>query len=218
MSCSADELRFLYPQLQKIDPKEWASQWASLYDGYDEQDYWSLINKDGLLTASDFELMGRWKDNAPKESDRWKANVATVAYDVWIEAANHPPKCPSDEDVADFLRSWSERKYRSGKSGQKSFGLARATTLLHFISAGRFPIFDSRVVEAIGWLLGIEPSNTVASYLVCCPLLEQLAAVCGTSDAAGRRKLDKALFAFGKWMADNAHLFRCALGRRRRKR
>lgn len=211
-------MRFLYPQLQEMDPKEWATLWASLYDGYDEGDYWLLINKSGALAAPDFELMGRWKDNAPKESDRWKPNVATVAYDVWINAASDLPKCPDVNDVAEFLSNWSERKFRSGKSGLKSFGLARATTLLHFISAGRFPIFDSRVTQATGWLLGLEPPNTVESYLICCPLLEQISAACGASDAAGRRKLDKALFAFGKWMADNAHLFRCALGRRRRKR
>jgi hypothetical protein len=207
MAPGENQLTFLYPQLQEIDPKEWVSRWAAHYDGYDDGDYWLLINKGGSLSSPDFELMGRWKDNAPKSSDRWKPNVAMVAYDVWAEAANDPPGCPDKDDVAGFLGNWSEKKYRAGKSGPKSFGLARATTLLHFLSAGRFPIFDSRVVEAIGWLLGTEPTNTAEAYLICCPLLNNIAEICGASDAEGRRKLDKAMFAFGKWISSNKELF-----------
>ncbi|HLI62367.1 MAG TPA: hypothetical protein VKV05_03125 [Terriglobales bacterium] len=203
MAADKNQFTFLYPQLQEIDPKKWVSRWAAHYDGYDDDDYWRLIHKQGPLSYEDFELMGRWKDNAPKGSDKWKPNVAMVAYDVWMEAADKLRVCPERNDVASFLSKWSEKKFRAGKGGPKSFGLARATTLLHFLSAGQYPIFDSRVIEAIGWLRGTETTNTVEAYLSCCPLLENIAEACGVSDAEGRRKLDKAMFAFGKWISNN---------------
>jgi len=65
-----------------------------------------------------------------------------------MKAAQELPKCPDGSDVADFLDNWSGRTYTDvfEKKGpvEKHFGLARATTLLHFVSGGRFPICDSR--------------------------------------------------------------------------
>ena len=79
-----------------------------------------------------------------------------------------------------------------------TFGLSRASTLLHFICGGKeYPIFDSRVRTAAGRLLGRrELSDSIPEYLeVYCPLFTKLAELCGTQDDP--RKLDKALFMFG---------------------
>jgi hypothetical protein len=121
-----------------------------------------------------------------------------VAYTIWRQAAKDLPVCPDESHVAGFLADWSERKYMDHfKSGivQKRFGLSRATTLLHFLSGGRFPIFDSRVRKAMTRLLGSRVPNTVHWYLDSfCPLVLEIAALCGTEDL---RMVDKALFSYG---------------------
>src|ERR1700686_291859 len=78
----------------------------------------------------------------------------------------------------------------------KRFGLSRATTLLHFIRGGRFPIFDSRVVVAITRLSGLPAEYTVRWYVdKCCQMFSELAAACGSLDDV--RAVDRALFCYG---------------------
>jgi len=97
------------------------------------------------------------------------------------------------------LEDWANRTYTDKfKNGlrKKRFGLSRATTILHFVSGGRYPIFDSRVKAAMARLLG-QPKlpDTVASYLDSyLPLFNELAEQCETLDL---RMLDKALFSYG---------------------
>jgi hypothetical protein len=115
-----------------------------------------------------------------------------------MQAATERPACPNDSGVADFLRDWSERRYAdtfTNKAVEKRFGLSRATTLLYFLSGGRFPIFDSRVRRAIRLLHGTGVSNTVQGYVTSyVPLFMNIAAACRTTDLRG---LDRALFAYG---------------------
>jgi hypothetical protein len=78
---------------------------------------------------------------------------------------------------------------------KKHFGLSRATTLLHFISGGRYPIFDSRVRKAMTRLLNCPVPKTGRWYLDSYrPLFSEVAALCGTEDF---RMVDKALFSYG---------------------
>jgi hypothetical protein len=118
---------------------------------------------------------------------------------VWKEAAQELPKCPEESDVAAFLKDWANRTYMDefkAKPVKKHFGLARASTLLHFISGGHFPIFDSRVRRAVARLRDEHvPSNDVGGYLHFCPLFKELATLCKTE--ADPRMLDKALFSYG---------------------
>ena len=179
-------------------PQEWLRVWASRYQGYDENEYGNLIGKHQSLLTEDFRRIGKWKDDATTE-DQWKPNVASVAYLIWEQAAEELPKCPEEGEIAAFLEDWSNRAYTDiFKNGprKKHFGLSRATTLLHFVSGGRYPIFDSRVKTAFARLLG-RPKlpDTVSSYLDSyVPLLKELADHCETNDF---RMLDKALFSYG---------------------
>jgi hypothetical protein len=54
------------------------------------------------------------------------------------------PRCPENEHVAEFLVYWSEKRFwaatRMGRRLEKRFGLSRATTLLHFVSGGRYQV------------------------------------------------------------------------------
>ena len=176
----------------------WADQYPSSY--YDNDRYRELIAKakNKSLSSTDFERIGKWKDGASTES-QWKPNVASVAYLIWKQTAKESPKCPQESEAAGFLEDWSNRPYTDVfKNGarKKHFGLSRATTLLHFISGGRYPIFDSRVKTALARLLG-QPklAGTVSSYLErYIPLFKELADLCGPNDF---RMLDKALFTYG---------------------
>ena len=96
-----------------------------------------------------------------------------------------------------FLESWSRRAYTNVyqiRSAEKHFGLSRATTLLHFLSGGRLPIFDSRVRRSMNRLLGSPVLNTVPWYLDSyCPAFSEMAALC---DAQDLRTVDMALFSY----------------------
>jgi hypothetical protein len=143
-----------------IAPQEWLRLWAERYPekDYDHEEYRDLIAKHGSLLADDFKRIGKWKDGARTEG-KWKPNVASVAYPIWIQAASEVPKCPQKRAIVDFLHDWSNREYTDNfatGSVEKRFGLSRATTLLQFISGGRFPIFDSRVRQATRRLLTLS--------------------------------------------------------------
>jgi hypothetical protein len=144
--------KFLIPEVRDGAPQDWLRVWASRYPpDYDPMEYGDLIQiaKGKSLSAKDFERIGKWKDNANSEN-RWRPHVASVAYQIWMQATEELPKCPDGEEsgVAAFLNDWSGRAYTDlykNRRLEKHFGVSRATTLLHFVSGGRFPIFDSRV-------------------------------------------------------------------------
>jgi len=194
------QFKFLVLEMRGHTPQEWLKWGAKRYDDQqgDDPEYRDLIEKHKLLLADDFRRIGKWKDGAATEG-RWKPNIASVAYLVWEQAAEELPKCPEESAVAAFLENWSDREYtdefRNGQKRKKHFGVPRATTLLHFISGGRYPIFDARVRTAIARLLGQpELPNTVRSYVDSLPLFQELAEQCEAQDF---RMLDKALFSYG---------------------
>ena len=182
---------------KSVTPRVWLRVWAAQYPGqkYDlEHDRLVALTQ---KEPADFERIGKWKD-AASSAAKWKANVASVAYVVWMEAASERPSCPTDDTIAAFLQDWSSREYEdrfSKRTVKKRFGLSRATTLLYFLSDGRFPIFDSRVRRAIARLTGHRVPNTVQGYVDSyLPLFAQIAASCG---AKNFRTVDQALFSYG---------------------
>jgi hypothetical protein len=69
--------------------------WAAKYDdsaSFDEDEYTQLIGlaQQNGLPAKYFERVGRWKDSANTDR-RWKPNVASVAYIVWLQAEAEQP-------------------------------------------------------------------------------------------------------------------------------
>ena len=182
------------------DPAIWVSEWEREYpvNRYDEEFYGLLIQKAGVLSSNDFIVMGRWKDDAWTDN-RWKPNVAMVAFPAWVAASTELPGTTLDRStLGTFLVNWADRLYpdTSSRSANKMkrFGLSRATTIAHFISAGQFPIYDSRVRTAIKRLRSVSAPDEVGSYLNSyIPIFEELRGICG----APARKLDKALFAYG---------------------
>jgi hypothetical protein len=186
--------------MKEASPQEWVRVWAARYRGYDEEEYLYLIGKNGSLSAEEFVRIGKWKDRVKTER-QWRSNVASVAYQIWMHAAQELPSCPKEDAVKAILDDWSDRKYTDEFEVkgpvQKRFGLARATTLLHFLSGERFPILDSRVRERIARLPNENrPPNTVSWYVDSfCPLFSELAALCKVK--GDLRILDKALLSYG---------------------
>jgi len=182
-----------------VTPEKWLRQWSAIYPAdYDEVEYTDLIGRCEAFSGADYERVGKWKDNA-RSTSRWKLNVASVAYEIWMQAATELPRCPANEGVPGFLTHWSERVYRdeyaNGTKRMKRFGLSRASTLLHFISGGRYPIFDSRVVAAVSRLLDAPVDYSVRWYVHSyCRLFQEIADLCETTDL---RAVDKALFSYG---------------------
>jgi hypothetical protein len=195
------QFRFRVLEMKDTSPQEWLRVWSGRYDGDDEEEYRKLIAEHKSFSAEHFIRIGKWKDGVTTET-KWKPNIASVAYCIWMQAAQELPKCPEESAVAvrKFLNDWSSRPYTDefpSKSVKKHFGLSRATALLHFLSGGRYPIFDSRVRTAVARLLNSqELSYTVEYYSDSfLPLFKGLAGCCETTDDP--RKLDRALFTYG---------------------
>jgi len=126
----------------EITAKEWFDMWGLVVPGRDELVYRGLIAKHASFSPKHFELIGIWKDGAWAKG-QWSPNVARVAYEIWMQAASELPACPDDSQVQGFLETWSHRTrmdhYEGGRHRKEQFGLARASTLLHFMSGGRYP-------------------------------------------------------------------------------
>lgn len=177
--------------------QEWLRVWGGLDTWPDDNEYGYLISRHGALSCDDFVRIGKWKDGVKTER-RWQPNVASVAYVIWTQAAAEKPRY-TGENAAGFLDDWAGRKYTDvfpRKSVDKSFGLSRASTLLHFVSDGLYPIFDARVRSAIARLCSVSVENTVSWYLNSfCPYFSELAVLCGAE--TDLHSLDKALFNYG---------------------
>jgi hypothetical protein len=190
---------FRSPDGTSISAEEWLLAWAPRYPTRDDEEHDYLMARHKSFSAADFERIGKWKDGVTTGS-KWRSNIASVAYEIWMQAASELPQCPIDGHIQEFLTDWSERKYtdkyKSGEQREKRFGTPRAATLLYFISGGRFPIVDRRVRKAIRRLLNCaEPPNTVGWYVdAYCPLFTEIGALCNPRD---KRDIDKALFAYG---------------------
>lgn len=84
---------FRDPTGKVVAADQWLRTWSERFPTANYNGYEELIAKHHRFSASDFEEIGRWKD-AAKTDGRWKPNVASVAYLVWIQAAKERPRCP----------------------------------------------------------------------------------------------------------------------------
>src|SRR5205823_2829521 len=148
--------------------------------------------------------VGQWKEQCwPPNLGRWTSGTP-AAYDVWMQVKEELRTRPHEDTLESFLTHWSDKSFVVGKKEdaqprKRRFGLSRATTLLHFITGGDYPIMDAIVVKALA-RLGSPVSNTeeASGYLNSfCPLFSELAHMCGVAGTAGLRRLDNALLMYG---------------------
>lgn len=194
-------------ELKPASSEEWLRFWSAKSQWLDDREHADLMAKHRVFAASDFERIGKWKDSV-RSPGQWKPNVAMVAYPAWMKLAHDRPALPASERAGEFLDYWSGWKYTDiypSRTVTKVFGLSRATTVLHFLSGGSYPIFDSRVRDAMGWLCDRTIRDDVFSYLnYCCPYFKELAVLCKTEN--NLRILDQALFQYGAWWRTNVKI------------
>lgn len=173
-------------------------EWSSCYreKKYPALDH--LLSRCDRLTAADFQWVGRWKDGA-LNNDKWRRNIAMVAFPIWMQAADELPGTQvANLHVPSFLEDWSNKTYRDeyvNRAVEKRFGLSRASTLLHVLSGGKYPIFDSRVRRAFRRLTGESAQNSGSWYLDSYIFFfSQLMVACDTKEAT---LVDRALFSYG---------------------
>jgi hypothetical protein len=181
------------------DPSVWLSEWSADFPKEKYPPLDRLLRAPTLLTAADFEYVGRWKDGALK-GDKWRKDVASVAFVVWMQAANELPGTQTERVVApNLLAEWSSKTYIDEfprRTVRKRFGLARATTILHVLSGGQYPILDSRVRRAFKRLTGANAYDKVDWYLGSyVPFFSQIASECAADDM---KAVDNALFVYGR--------------------
>ena len=148
---------------KSVTPRVWLRVWAAQYPGQkcdlEHDRLVALTQKE----PADFERIGKWKDarrRALRNGRRTSHPSLTSSgwrrrQSVQLARRRRHDRC--------FLQDWSSREYEdrfSKRTVKKRFGLSRATTLLYFLSHGRFPIFDSRVRRAIARLTGRPVPNT----------------------------------------------------------
>ena len=197
VSAGMTAFRFRDCEGEDTAPGEWLHVWSARYPSNDYAEYDDLIARHKSFASEEFVRLGKWKDGVKTEG-QWKPNVAMVAYTIWMQAATELPTCPTKAELRTFLDDWSGRIYTDNfetKSVQKQFGLSRTSTLLHFLSGGQYPIFDSRVRRAFKRLLNVSVPYTVHWYLnSCCPLTSEIALI---GHAQNLRMVDMALFSYG---------------------
>jgi hypothetical protein len=204
---------------------QWVDLWASKYPAhrYSEEVYRYLIQKGARLNSQDILLLGAWKDAALQRcrdnsgmgpfsgqyyrfNQRWSKDAASAAFEIWQLLSE---KISEIKAIFEKLGKLTILKYgSSGKGGQvtKRFGLARASTLIHFLTSGKYPIYDSNVHKGIygltlGMFRGVRIPRyfagrglTVAAYCdVFCPAVQELLLA---SDRT-MRSVDRALFTYG---------------------
>jgi len=183
------------------DALQWLNEWEPKYPSnkYDEKQYETLIGKEGILSTDDFIQIGRWKD-AAQSNDKWRPNVASVAFPAWRDASVELPNHRIEEATVEaFLKKWTHYSYPDAssrnKNGKKRMGLSRATTLLHFMTGGQFPIFDSNIRRAAKSLCNRPAPNRIEWYMASyIPFFRELVTEC----RATARRVDKALHAYGR--------------------
>src|SRR5579864_6811198 len=84
---SGSRFRFRSSDGRDIAPEEWLGMWAALYPRKYNSEHDKLIAIREPLSATHFVRIGKWKDSAETES-KWKPNVASVAYPIWMQAAS----------------------------------------------------------------------------------------------------------------------------------
>jgi len=216
-------------------PLEWLTKWSARFDSakYPEDVYQELVARATKLSDADFDVLGAWKDGALRKYDAirhsakvdfgncrvsltkaWSPTAASCAYRVWKKLLQHRAELEQHLDRGAFfafldqLAQLSYEKASGSGRTDASFGLSRATYVLHLLSGAKFPIYDKNTHLGIHFLTqGRYDSHTIKKmktddprwYLATfCPIVRTLEEVCAVRDLPSQRALDKALFCYGK--------------------
>src|SRR6266481_461682 len=98
---SRSRFRFRSVDGREIGPHEWLLTWGALYPHKYNLEHDQLLQECERVSGEYIERIGRWKDSANTHR-KWRPNVASVAYEIWMKAASELPSCPEEGRVVDF--------------------------------------------------------------------------------------------------------------------
>ena len=131
----------------------------------------------GTLTRETFTRLLNWK------SPRLKGIVRLERLAEYQDRIREVQQSPENEQLQLLLKL-------------RGFGVAAASTLLHFMYPEKYPIFDVRTVDVL-FEFGLLPSRSKRprAYTPFCVVIRRIKASCPGSKL---RQIDRALFAFHK--------------------
>lgn len=214
-----------------VSSTQWVADWAPLFksEKYPEDAYRELIARGPELSDADFDVLGAWKDGAINSTPgrglkfgscwcsfngKWGPTAASCAYTVWRNLPGNRAM------LAQFLRSEQFREFLAYVAGLRyakasrggavnaTFGLSRATYVLHVFSRASFPIYDGNTQRGLHFLtqgryLGQRISKLKTHdpdwYLsTFCTIIRDLERECDAKGLDAQRAIDKALFCYDK--------------------
>jgi hypothetical protein len=167
------------------DPKAFVDFWAARYAGYDEKVYEANVGQE-LTETRTLELFA-WKNGTPLSEAKRKSVLTN-----FVARRGELDHLPLDETASDLLARFSEG------------GAIWRIFWLHCWRPARFPIYDQHVHRAMRFIqAGVleeipgQDRRKIRAYL------DSYIAFHARFDGIGSRLVDKALWAFGKFLNEN---------------
>jgi hypothetical protein len=169
---------------------DFVSTWGKCYDDSDKDCYEKNLNRHGLMTADNIQLLFEWKNNmrlAPKKqkiADAVKAKLQTL---------NDFRRVPNVTE-AEFDSFW---KFTCSIIDS---GIVYRIFLAHISRPDDFPMVDQHVLRAWNFLIKSkvkEPEQTPDNYLKYREFVKEMSRQSGKTF----REIDKALMPFGQFLS-----------------
>jgi len=167
------------------DPKAFIDFWAARYTGYDENFYAANVGQ--ALTETRILALFTWKNGKPLSEAKRESVLRN-----FVARRGELDHVPQDETASDLLSCFSEG------------GAIWRIFWLHSWQPARFPIYDQHVHRAMRFIQaavleeipGKDPQKIRVYIDTYMPFHAQF-------DGIGARLVDKALWAFGKFLNEN---------------
>jgi hypothetical protein len=169
------------------DKKEFIEYWSNLYASYDDNEYYKNMKKP--LTKEKIDKLFMWKNGR---------NISNLKM-ISIKLNYHPliEKYKSNNAV-------SQKDLINAKNGGAIWNIF----MFHILDSEQFPIFDQHVYRAMNYIiegnikeLALKREDIIKTYL------EEYLPFFNTFMGIEKRKIDKALWEYGKFLKENSKIF-----------
>ncbi|MGA2301494.1 MAG: hypothetical protein ABSG77_12490 [Candidatus Acidiferrum sp.] len=178
-------MQLIIYQPVNADPKAFIDFWAARYTGYDEKFYEANVGQE--LTETRILEWFTWKNGTPLSEPKRKSVLRN-----FVARRGELDQVPRDETASDLLTRFGEG------------GAIWRIFWLHCWQPARFPIYDQHVHRAMRFIhagvLEEIPGKDPQKIRV---YLDSYMAFHAGFDGIGSRLVDKALWAFGRFLKEN---------------
>jgi len=173
---------------------DFVSTWGKCYEEgkYSDKNYEKNLNRQGLMTADNIQLLFKWKNNMPLAPKKQKI---TDAVNAKLQTLNNFRLLPNVTE-AEFDSFW---KFTCSIIGS---GIVYRIFLAHISRPDDFPMVDQHVLRAWNFLIKNkveEPEQTIVNYLKYREFVKKMSMQSGKTF----REIDKALMPFGQFIASD---------------